>query len=847
MGAKHKKANADVVHAKKKTQVINPFETAKPQTARKLNPFDVHVNKKKFEILGRICKHDRGMPGVSRAKAQQRRSQTLGKQFEVKHKTNKFVDNRIGRHLSGDQLTDSVLNARYLADKLSQVRTSSKAEKFNLNDDELLTHRGQTLEEIEQYRDERSDDEDDERLDAEFTAATHFGGDGDAPQDRQAAIEDMITEQKRRKNEIAKEKDEVYDLTERLDANYKELISLVGQTSKEQMREKPPMDSYDRAIKEMTFDRRGTVTDKLIKPEDLAKQEAARLEKLENERLRRMNADGEEETSNVQPKHRSADDLDDSYFVAGLDDEDTTLAYDQDGKLCTHSNFDGESGTNKRDKEVNDSDDDIEEEEKDDSDDSSESDVDNLSDLKESDSDSEQELLPQTPKEKKPQKSNEPASLDTSIPFTIKMPKTYDNFTQLLNKRSVEQQATIVERIMKCNHPKLEGVNRENVIKLYAFLLQYIHELFEDASEDEISEHFQLLSLLVPLMYDLTHLNPERMSNTLLDVIKEKYSTYSKHPKMYPTLDTLVYFKLVSNIYSTSDFRHPLATPTYIFMQDILSHAHVRTRQDISMGILLVTIALEFGQRSKRLLPAVFNYLQGIVHMCIPKQPDEVLEITPPFERNGPFSKLLAIGCSAESKAIEQMPLQATDLVTHTLSLDFKVRVLSATLGLIKDATELVGEHVGATYLATPFLSLLSRLPIESYPAYVNENLNACKNALEQVATRPMKPLAPAEKKPKALRMLEPRFEAVYDDKRRPKMTKEKEERAKLLQKIKREKKGAIREIRRDTVYLQELRIKKQLQSDNERKEKVKRIYQEAAIQQGELNELARANKRKKF
>lgn len=167
MGVKNKKSSADTVYAKKNVKPSNPFETAGGQTSKRLNPFDVHVNKEKFKILGRICKHDRGMPGVSRAKALQKRTQTLGKQYAVKDKTNKFVDHRIGKHLSGDQLTESVMNARFLAEKLAQVRASNKAEKFNLNDDELLTHRGQTLEEIEQYRDERSDDEelDDEGLD----------------------------------------------------------------------------------------------------------------------------------------------------------------------------------------------------------------------------------------------------------------------------------------------------------------------------------------------------------------------------------------------------------------------------------------------------------------------------------------------------------------------------------------------------------------------------------------------------------------------------------------------------------------------------------------------------------
>jgi len=170
MVAKGKKASADAVYAKKTVKSSNPFDNTAAQSSKrgqKQNPFDVHVNKEKFKILGRICKHDRGMPGVSRAKALQKRSQTLGQQFAVKHKTNRFKDNRIGKHLSGDQLTESVMNARYLAEKMSQVRSNQKAEKFNLNDDELLTHRGQTLEEIEQYRDERSDDEelDDEALD----------------------------------------------------------------------------------------------------------------------------------------------------------------------------------------------------------------------------------------------------------------------------------------------------------------------------------------------------------------------------------------------------------------------------------------------------------------------------------------------------------------------------------------------------------------------------------------------------------------------------------------------------------------------------------------------------------
>lgn len=33
------------------------------------NPFEVHVNRQKFNILGRKLKQDRGLPGLARAKS----------------------------------------------------------------------------------------------------------------------------------------------------------------------------------------------------------------------------------------------------------------------------------------------------------------------------------------------------------------------------------------------------------------------------------------------------------------------------------------------------------------------------------------------------------------------------------------------------------------------------------------------------------------------------------------------------------------------------------------------------------------------------------------------------------
>lgn len=293
------------------------------------NPFELHTNREKISVLGRKLKHDKGMPGHSRAKATQKRKQTLGKEFLQKNKSNKFKDNRIGRKGMSEE---DAANARFIAERLQQFKTKKKESKFNLNENEdVLTHKGQTLEEIQQFHDTISDDDDDDeigKLNAEFTDAAHFGGkslDGDGKQKN--AIEDLIAEQKRRKAEISLEKEVVSNLTHKLDENWKDLVSLMS-LQKDQNEDKPPTDDFDKALREMVFERRGTVSDKLGTEEKILKKEKARLERLEKERVDRMHGISEEEK---KPKHRSADDLDDGYFLEPEFHEQKTLAYDKDG------------------------------------------------------------------------------------------------------------------------------------------------------------------------------------------------------------------------------------------------------------------------------------------------------------------------------------------------------------------------------------------------------------------------------------------------------------------------------------------------------------------------------------
>lgn len=129
------------------------------------------------------------------------RKATLLQEYKVKDKSNKFLDRRIGERNSAMTAEDK-MTARFTAERMrAQSRVSDcttysfamffsrghflfhspcfsmcfQKAMFNLADDEVLTHRGQTLNEIEKFDDPRSDDEDDQ--DDPFKSKGNLDGD----------------------------------------------------------------------------------------------------------------------------------------------------------------------------------------------------------------------------------------------------------------------------------------------------------------------------------------------------------------------------------------------------------------------------------------------------------------------------------------------------------------------------------------------------------------------------------------------------------------------------------------------------------------------------------------------
>ena len=108
-------------------------------------------------------------------------------------------------------------------------------------------------------------------------------------------MDEIIREGRMRKEEAARERQELEDQRQSLDKDFSEIMQeLTFRPSKAQrLQERTEPDSYDKLLKEMVFERKAVASERTKTPEELAREEAEKLEVLE--RQRRARADGLED------------------------------------------------------------------------------------------------------------------------------------------------------------------------------------------------------------------------------------------------------------------------------------------------------------------------------------------------------------------------------------------------------------------------------------------------------------------------------------------------------------------------------------------------------------------------
>lgn len=443
-------------------------------------------------------------------------------------------------------------------------------------------------------------------------------------------------------------------------------------------------------------------------------------------------------------------------------------------------------------------------------DDSEGSEEDNLSDFSdleiENNIESENDIF--TASDNDSREKNRSAKIEELL--STRLPESYKSFKDLLSSYKIEEQSSVIEHLFNnCKSQKYQHIN-QRYNKFFTFLLQFLQDSLSTANESNIRQFFKLFHSTIPHFYHIVQ-HQENISEEFLKMIEKDYNQFNNRSKnLYPQRSILISLILITYLYPASEYRHAILAPTLIFISQILDRARISSPQDISLSLLISRLSLEYTKGSKRFLLSSFNHLISILYSTVPENIVETDLISVIFKNSFRYKGLLTKNELEDFQSVPEEKMKSKDLLATKLTPTLKVRILNETLFLLTDIVKVTETYNGNQSLFKPLLVILNSVPVSLYPDYISKSFNELLTLLESISTRQMKIVQVNEKKTRIIKLLEPRIEAVYDSKRRPKVSKQKEEVMKLRHKIKRGTKSAIREIRLDTQYIQNMRFKEQ-------------------------------------
>lgn len=390
-----------------------------------------------------------------------------------------------------------------------------------------------------------------------------------------------------------------------------------------------------------------------------------------------------------------------------------------------------------------------------------------------------------------------------------------------------------------------------------------------------------LLPALIPHLFALSKAYPTTSAQHFVEklVLMQKnlrlgLSRGATNPdaKTWPGLPELTMLRVMGVIWSASDLNHPVIGPARLLMASYLGLCRVRDLSDICSGLFICTLWLQFEDYSKRFVPEVVTFLANALLQLSPHKTKDVG--SPPGSFPSPD-----LGTHPElrldAKKARKLSLGAADLPTILLGAggdQVKVDLLGTCLVLLERFADQYKSLDGFLELFSPVRDILTQLDVDHLPealrvghhsSTLNCRLTAIQDrvtAISSVISRLLKfskqqrvPLRLQMHKPISIPSYVPKFEehsSNYLRNRDP--DHERNEAAKLRRQIKQEKKGAIRELRKDARFLASVKQKEQQEKDRVYNEKLRKAHasieperaEEKAMLRGKAKEKRRAGRR---
>jgi nucleolar protein 14 len=252
-----------------------------------------------------------------------------------------------------------------------------------------------------------------------------------------------------------------------------------------------------------------------------------------------------------------------------------------------------------------------------------------------------------------------------------------------------------------------------------------------------------------------------------------------------PNPGDLTLLTAIGTIYPTSDHFHQVVTPAITLMARWMGLTTPASSKDVATGAFVAALCLQYQRLSKRYVPELIRYTT----LCI-KSP----HATP------------------------------TLLAAHTKN--------------VITAADLWSSSPSFTEIFTPVLAPLKSTNQKSTVQTLNARLTTARLRRRPQLLHNHRPLP--------IKSSVPKFEESFDPNKHYDPDKERSEAAKLQKEYKREKKGALRELRKDANFIAREKLKEKKDKDRKYEEKYRRLVAEIQGEEGREKNVYEREKKKR-
>lgn len=341
--------------------------------------------------------------------------------------------------------------------------------------------------------------------------------------------------------------------------------------------------------------------------------------------------------------------------------------------------------------------------------------------------------------------------------------------------------------------------------------------------------------------------------------------------RTWPGAGEVMLLRVAGLVWSASDFAHPVTTAAGLLLAQYLAQCRVRNIVDLAAGLFLCSISTQYETFSKRLVPEVVNFLSrqlpvvilgGDIEADVSSDARSHLSGLVGASTKLPTAQADILGILADGKVSsstrEQLCLNALALSAETYSRQTSLPSFEECFTPMARSLEEIVQKLPTSGLKVCWLCWVSpnscRIGTDVSNTllcrYLQDRALTVKAGLDRamkLAKAARRPLALQSHKPVPIPTFIPKFEAGYAPGRKFDPDSARNEEAKLKALVKKERKGAIRELRKDSRFLAGERAKMQAEKDREYKSKIDRITAGLQEERHEEKRFERTKEREKM